>query len=198
MYVAISLHTKVGAYCGQGREGKKNTYEKLALGSWESLEKPEWMSSPKHCTQLDHTTHVGSLSPRAPRTPSVLGPLAPCPRMATTSCRTRRPLLFPSSGLLLILALVPVPDPPSLLSSFGDKAARTSPSSSEPSLLSFIPPPLACVGSTPWPVVSPQREPVVYPIHAISTFGALRPIYVRHYKMPLVLPLLLHPHPSRI
>ena len=48
MYVAISLHTMVGAYCGQGREGKKNTYEKLALGSWESLEKPEWMSSPKH------------------------------------------------------------------------------------------------------------------------------------------------------
>ena len=47
MYVAISLHTKVGAYCGQGREGKKNAWEKLALGSRECLEKPEWMSSLK-------------------------------------------------------------------------------------------------------------------------------------------------------
>ena len=48
MYVVISVHTKVGAYCGQGREGKKNTREKLALGSRECLEKPEWMLSPKH------------------------------------------------------------------------------------------------------------------------------------------------------
>ena len=91
MYVAISLHTKFGAYCGQRREGKKNTWKKLALGSRECLEKPEWMSSPKHCAQLDHATHAGSLSPRAPRTPSVLGPLAHCPCMAATSCRTRRP-----------------------------------------------------------------------------------------------------------
>ena len=91
MYVVILVHTKVGAYCGQGREGKKNTYEKLALGSRECLEKPEWMSSHKHCAQLDHATHAGSLSPRAPRTPSVLGPLAPCPRMSATSCRTHRP-----------------------------------------------------------------------------------------------------------
>ena len=91
MYVVISLHTKVGAYCGQGREGKKNTWEKLALGSRECLEKPEWMSSSRHCAQLDHATHVGSLSPCAPRTPSVSSPLAPCPRMASTSCRTRHP-----------------------------------------------------------------------------------------------------------
>ena len=47
MYVAISLHTKVGAYCEQERERKKNTREKLALGSRECLEKPERMSSPK-------------------------------------------------------------------------------------------------------------------------------------------------------
>ena len=161
------------------------------------------MLSPKHCAQLDHATHVGSLSPRAPRTPSVSGPLAPYPRMFVTSCRTHRPCALCAPPFLgLRSALDPRPHPrtrpPSLLSSFGDMAARTPPSSSEPSLLSFIPPPLACAGSTPWPAVSPQREPVVYPIHAISTFGALRPIYIRHYKMPLVLPLLLHPHPSRI
>ena len=59
MYVAISLHTKVGAYCGQGREGKKNAWEKLALGSRECLEKPEWMSSPKLYVQLDHAAHDG-------------------------------------------------------------------------------------------------------------------------------------------
>ena len=59
MYVAISLHTKVGAYCGQGREGKKNTREKIALGSRECWEKPEWMSSPKLYVQLDHVVHIG-------------------------------------------------------------------------------------------------------------------------------------------
>ena len=58
MYVAISVHTKVGADCGQGREGKKNTKEKLALGSGECLEKPEWMSTPKLCVQLDHAMHA--------------------------------------------------------------------------------------------------------------------------------------------
>ena len=59
MYVAISLHTKFGAYCGQRREGKKNTREKLASGSRECLEKSERMSSPKHCAQLAHATHAG-------------------------------------------------------------------------------------------------------------------------------------------
>ena len=145
MYVAISLHTKVGAYCGQGREGKKNTWEKLALGSRECLEKPEWMSSPKHYAQLDHATHAGSLSPHAPWTPSVSGPLAPYPRMASTSCRTRRPrALYASPFFGLRSALDPRPHPrtrpPSLLSSFGDTTTRTPPSSSEPSLLSFITP----------------------------------------------------------
>ena len=82
------------------------------MGSRECLEKPEWMSSPKHCAQLDHTTHVGSLSPRAPRTPSVSGPLAPCPRMTTTSCRTRRPrALCASPFLSLRSALDPHPHP---------------------------------------------------------------------------------------
>ena len=47
MYVVILVHTEVGTYCGQGREGKKNTREKLVLGSRECLEKPEWMSSLK-------------------------------------------------------------------------------------------------------------------------------------------------------
>ena len=112
MYVAISLHTKFDAYCGQRREGKKNTWKKLALGSRECLEKPEWMSSPRHCAQLDHATHAGSLSPRAPRTPSVSSPLAPCPRMASTSCRTRRPrALYASPFSGLRSALDPHPRP---------------------------------------------------------------------------------------
>ena len=64
MYVAILVHTKVGAYCGQGRKGKKNTREKLASGSRECLEKPEWMSCPKRCAHLDHTMHARSLLPR--------------------------------------------------------------------------------------------------------------------------------------
>ena len=35
----------------------------------------------------------------------------------------------------------------------------------------------------------------MYPIHALSTSGVLRSTFVRHYKMPLVLALLLHSHP---
>ena len=112
MYVAISLHTKFGAYCGQRREGKKNTWKKLALGSRECLEKPEWMSSPRHCAQLDHATHAGLLSSCAPRTLSVSSPLAPCPRMASTSCRTRRPrALYVSHFPCLRSALDPRPHP---------------------------------------------------------------------------------------
>ena len=200
MYVAISLHTKFGAYCGQGREGKKNTWEKLALGSRECLEKPEWMSSPKHCAQLDHATHAGSLSPRAPRTPSMSSSLPPCPRMAATSCRTRRPRalctsLFPASGPLLILALVPVPDP--LPSFFFWGHSRPHASLVERTLSPLLYSPPACTGSVPWPTLSPQHEPIVYPIHAVSTSGALLLISIRHYKMPLVL-ALRHPHPSRI
>ena len=38
---------KVGAYCGQGREEKEEQHRKLASGSRECLEKPEWMSSLK-------------------------------------------------------------------------------------------------------------------------------------------------------
>jgi len=49
MYVVILVHTKVGAYCGQGREGKKNTRKKLASSSRECLEKPEWTLGPKPC-----------------------------------------------------------------------------------------------------------------------------------------------------
>ena len=144
MYVAISLHTKFGAYCGQRSEGKKNTWEKLALGSRECLEKLEWMSSLRHCAQLDHATHAGSLSVRAPRTPSVSGPLAPCPRMSTTSCRTRRPrALYASPFSGLRSAPDPRPRPRTRPLPFflllGDTATRTPLSSSELSLLSLIP-----------------------------------------------------------
>ena len=91
MYVVILVHTKVGAYCGQGREGKKNTREKLAAGSRECLEKSERTSTPKNCAQLAHAMHTGSSSPRVLRTPSMSGPLAACSRMAATSCRARHP-----------------------------------------------------------------------------------------------------------
>ena len=109
-------------------------------------------------------------------------------------------LLFPASGWLL--TLIPHPSywtpTPSLLSSFGDTAARTPPSSSAPSYLpSFISPPLAHIGSAPWSTLVPQHDPSVYSIHAVSTSGVLRPTSVRRYKMPLVLALLLlHPIPS--
>ena len=111
----------------------------------ECLVKPKLMPSSKHCAQLDHDTHAGSLPPRAPRTPSVSSPLAPCPRMSATSCRTHRPRALCASPFLgLRSAIDPRPRPrtrpPSLLSSFGDMTTRTPPSSSEPSLLSFIPP----------------------------------------------------------
>ena len=161
------------------------------------------MSSPKHCAQLDHTTHIGSLSPCSLRTPSLSGPLAPCPRMATTSCRTRRPRALCASTFPVLRSAFdtrprPRTGPPPFFLLLGTRPPARLPHRANPLSSPLSPPPLACAGSTPWPVVSPQREPVVYPIHAISTFGALRPIYVRHYKMPLVLPLLLHPRPSRI
>ena len=107
-------------------------------------------------------------------------------------------LLFLASGPLLILALVSVPNPPFFLL-LGTWPPARLPRRANP-LCSplFPPPPLAYAGSAPWPTLSPQREPAVYSIHAGSTSSVLRPISVRHYKMPLVLALLLHPHPSRI
>jgi len=115
------------------------------LGSRECLEKLEWMSSPRHCAQLDHATHVGSLSPHVLRTLSVSSPLAPYPRMALTSCRTRCPrALYASPFLGLRSALDPRPRPrtrpPPFFLLLGDTTTRTPPSSSEPSLLSFITP----------------------------------------------------------
>ena len=59
----------------------------------------------------------------------------------------------------------------------------------------LFPPPLTYAGSAPWPTLSPQCEPAVSPIHVISTFSALHPTSIRHYKMPLVLALFLCPHP---
>ena len=161
------------------------------------------MSSPKHCAQLHHTTHVGSLSPRAPRTPSVSGPLAPCPRMAMTSCRTCRPRALCAStfpGLRSALDTRPRPCtvPPPFFLLLGTRPSARLPRRANPLSSPLFPPPLAYAGSAPWSTLSPQREPAVYPIHAVSTSGALRPISVRHYKMPWVLALLLHPYPSRI
>jgi len=43
--------------------------------------------------------------------------------------------------------------------------------------------------------IPPQHDSSVYRIHAFSASGVLRPTSVRHYKIPLVLGLLLHPHP---
>ena len=158
------------------------------------------MSSPKHCDQLDHATHAGSLSPRAPRSLLVSSPLAPCPRMASTSCRTRRPrALYVSHFPCLRSALDPRPHPrirpPPFFLLLGTRPPACLRRRVNPLSSPLLPPPLTCAGSTPWPTVSPRCEPVVYPIHAISTSGALRPMSVRHYKMPLVLALLLHSHP---
>ena len=159
------------------------------------------MSSPKHCAQLDHATHARSLSPRAPRMSSVSGPLAPCPRMSATSCRTHRPRALCASPFPdLRSALDPHPrlrtGPPSLL--LGTRSPARLPCRVNTLSSLLVPPPLTCAGSAPWPTLSPQREPAVYPIHIVSTSGALRPISVRHYKMPLVLALLLHPHSPHI
>ena len=130
-------------------------------------------------------------------------PLAPCSRMAAPSCRTRRLCAlcvspFPSiQSALDPHASSPYRTPLSLsfLSSFGGTTAHTPPSSSAPSyFLSFNFHTLACAGSTPCPTLSPQREPSVYPIYAASTSGVLRATPVHHYKIPLVLALLLHPH----
>ena len=64
-------------------------------------------------------------------------------------------------------------------------------------LLSFISHPLTCAGRAPWLCLPPPHEPSVHPIHAASPFGVLRSTSVRHYKIPLVLALLLlHPIPS--
>ena len=134
-----------------------------------------------------------------------IGPLAPISSVAATSWRTHRLCalcvsLFPSiRSALDSHASSLVPNTPSLsfLSSFGDPTARTPSSSRAPSyLLSFISHPLACAGSTSWPCLSPQHEPSVFPIHITSTSGVLRPTSIHHYKIPLVLVLLLHPIPS--
>ena len=103
-------------------------------------------------------------------------------------------LLFPASGPLLILALVPVPDTPPFFLLFWTRPPARLPRRANPLSSPLFPPPLAYAGSAPWSTLSPQREPTVYPIHDVSTFGALRPIFVRHYKIPLVLALLLHSH----
>ena len=109
--------------------------------------------------------------------------------------------LFPASGRLSTLTPRPsyrTPYSPSLLSSFGDMVTHTPSPPSESPPLSLILPLLARAGSAPWLTLSPQREPSVYPIHAVSTSSVLCPTSVRHYKMPLVLALLLHPHTSQI
>ena len=131
---------------------------------------------------------------------SVSGPLAACSRVATTSCCTHRPrvlCVYPSIGSRSH-ALILVPDPLPPFASFGDTVAHTPSSSSESPPLSLILPPLAHAGSAPWPTSLTQHEPSVSLIHVVSTSGALRPISVHHYKMPLVLALLLHPHSHRI
>jgi len=64
-------------------------------------------------------------------------------------------------------------------------------------LLSFIFSPTARVGSAPCSTLSLQYEPPVYPILAGSPSGVLRPTSIRHYKIPFVLALLLHPQSPR-
>ena len=165
------------------------------------------MSCPKPYVQLTHTTHARSLLLRALRTPSVLGStstmfscdhgIMPHPPY---SCTVRFPFSWHP-----ISSRPPRPRPHTRphfpLPSFffwGHGHPHAFPAERIPSPLPYPPSARVCTRSAPWPTLSPQREPTVYSIHVVSTSSALRPISVRHYKMPLVLALLLHPHPSRI
>ena len=129
--------------------------------------------------------------------------LTPRSRVAAASCRTCRLCALCVSPFLSIrLALdshasspyrTPLP-----LSLFSWKHGRPHSYLVErtPSPLAYLLP--AHVGSTPCLALSPQHDPSVYPIHVASTSSVLHPTSVHHYKMPLVLSLLLHPHFPRI
>ena len=104
----------------------------------------------------------------------------------------------PTSGRLSTLSPCPSYRTPLPLSLFSWKHGRPHACLVErtPSPLPYLLP--ARAGSTPWPCLSPHHEPSVYPIHTTSTSSVLRPTSIRHYKIPLVLALLLHPHFPRI
>ena len=133
-----------------------------------------------------------------------IGSLAPRSCVAMASCRTRHLCAlcispFPSIQSALDSHASSPYRTPLPLSLFSKKHGRPHASLVEHTsyLLSFISHPLACVESAPWPCLSPQHEPFVYPIHTTSTSGVLRPTSIRLYKIPLVLALfLLHPIPS--
>ena len=91
MYVAILVHTKVGAYCGPRREGKEKQQGKVSLWvvrrDWNSLSRCRVPSSVSSLTTLCMPGHFAV----ALRMPSVSVPLAPRNRVVATSCRTRHP-----------------------------------------------------------------------------------------------------------
>jgi hypothetical protein len=74
---------------------------------------------------------------------------------------------------LLILALIPVPDPSSFLF-FGGTVPCTPPCRANPIPFFLLFPTQARTGSAPWPTPSPPHEPSpVIPLYTASTFGAL-------------------------
>ena len=103
---------------------------------------------------------------------------------------------FSTSYLLSIFALIPVPVPPFLFSSFGDTATRTPSLSSDSPPLSLILPQLK--QGAPYGRLYPHSvNGLCLPSTSSPLLVHCTPTSVRHYKMPLVLALLLHSHPLK-
>ena len=130
MYVAISVHTKVGTYCGQGREGKEKQQGKVSprvVGSdWKSLSGchvPSTVPSSPALRTPGHYCHV----PYGRR--QCKGPLAPYPHITMSLCcihHTRALCASPFSGILS--ALDPCPrsctEPPPIFLFWGHGATH--------------------------------------------------------------------------
>jgi hypothetical protein len=131
----------------------------------------------RSCDRFGHAAHAKSLSLRALRTSSVAGPRCAaltwprCCGALASSCRTVRPSVpatrvssqfLPSSSYRTtppFFSLGPVARTP---------LGRANPI---PSFLLF--PTQARTGSAPWPTPSPPRDPLVIPLYATPTLGAL-------------------------
>jgi hypothetical protein len=117
-------------------------------------------------------SHGRSVVPRSPRPLAQYAPLFSAP-LSALDFRSR-PRTRPPSFLFLY-----APSP------------HTPPIERTPSPSSPLFPTQAHTGSAPWPTLSPPCDPLVIPLHATSTTGALR--HHRHpsgYKIPPCLPLL--------
>ena len=154
------------------------------------MEKSDWTSCPNPCVGLTTLCMRGFYHCVSHGRRQCQGPLAPHPRVTTTLCRIHRTRALCASPFPSIRsALDPRPrshtGPPPFFS-FGDMAARTpSPLSKSPPL-SLILPPLARVGSAPWPTLSPWCELSVSCTHAASPSGALGPCSSSPFPSPRI------------